>query len=71
MSWCVIVVVVSDEPFFLSKWAELSIESGLLSWPTKLVALTSLPTTRLHHIHLAYSHANSVLIVSDGSIPPR
>ncbi|XP_063870807.1 probable glutamate receptor isoform X2 [Scylla paramamosain] len=70
-SWCVVVVVVSDNPSFLTKWAELAIESGLLAWPTRLVALTGLPTTRLHRIHLAYSHANAVLVVSDGNTPPR
>ncbi|MPC45568.1 hypothetical protein E2C01_039271 [Portunus trituberculatus] len=70
-SWCVVVVVVSDNIFFLVKWAELGIESGLLAWPTRVVAITGLPTTRLHRIHLAYSHANSVVVVSNGNTPPR
>ena len=71
VSWCVVVVVVSDDPSFLATWAELGLESGLLAWPTRLVALTGLPTSRLDNLYLTFSYANAVLVVSDRGSPPR
>lgn len=71
MSWCVVVVVVSDDPSFLAAWVELALDSGLLEWPTRLVALTGLPTSRLGNTHFSFSYANAVLVVGDGGSPPR
>ncbi|XP_063869652.1 probable glutamate receptor [Scylla paramamosain] len=71
VSWCVVVVVVSDDPSFLAAWTELARSGGLLAWPTQLVALTGLPKDRLRHLHSSFSHVNAVLIVSDGDDSPR
>lgn len=71
VSWCVAVVVVSDDPSFLTAWTELARSGGLLAWPTQLVALTGLPKDRLRHLHSSFSHVNAVLIVSDGGASPR
>lgn len=71
VSWCVVVVVVSDDPSFLTAWTELARSGGLLAWPTQLVALTGLPKDRLRHLHSSFSHVNAVLIVSDGGASPR
>ncbi|XP_063870815.1 uncharacterized protein LOC135105998 [Scylla paramamosain] len=71
LSWCVVVVVVSDDPSFFASWAELALESGLLAWSTRLVALTGLPTSALSGLYLTFSFANAVLVVSDGGSPPR
>lgn len=65
------VVVVSDEPSLLAAWTEQALESGLLAWPTLLLALTALPPPRLTHLHGAFSQANAALVVSNGGSPPR
>ena len=71
MSWCVAVVVVSDDPSFLASWAELALESGLLAWSTRLVALTGLPPSALSDLYLTFSFANAVLVASDGNSSRR
>ncbi|MPC71214.1 hypothetical protein E2C01_065486 [Portunus trituberculatus] len=71
LAWCVVVVVVSDDPSFFASWAELALESGLLAWSTRLVALTSLPASALNDLYLTLSFANAVLVVSDGDSSPR
>ncbi|KAK4327277.1 hypothetical protein Pmani_002218 [Petrolisthes manimaculis] len=43
MSWCVMVVVVSDDQEFLATFAEWSLKGRLLVWSTRLLVVTRLP----------------------------
>ncbi|KAK3885058.1 hypothetical protein Pcinc_010712 [Petrolisthes cinctipes] len=43
MSWCVVVVVVSDDQTFLATFAEWSLKGRLLVWSTRLLVVTRLP----------------------------
>ncbi|KAK4325372.1 hypothetical protein Pmani_004051 [Petrolisthes manimaculis] len=43
MSWCVMVVVVSDDRTFLASFAEWSLKGRLLVWSTRLLVVTRLP----------------------------
>ncbi|XP_069177540.1 uncharacterized protein [Procambarus clarkii] len=63
VSWCVTVVVVSDDLAFLATFAQWSLKGRLLVWSTRLLVLTRLP---LHHLQVLYgllSMTNSMLLV--------
>ncbi|XP_071532996.1 LOW QUALITY PROTEIN: probable glutamate receptor [Panulirus ornatus] len=65
LSWCVTVVVVSDDPAFLAAFAERSLKGRLLVWPTKLLAVTHLPLVELRDLHSSFSMMNAMLIIVD------
>ncbi|KAG7162369.1 putative olfactory ionotropic receptor IR4-like 7, partial [Homarus americanus] len=65
VSWCVTVVVVSDDPAFLAAFAEWSLKGHLLVWSTRLLVVTRLPLLELHHLHKILSMTNSMLLVVD------
>ncbi|XP_042228813.1 uncharacterized protein LOC121870907 isoform X2 [Homarus americanus] len=75
VSWCVTVVVVSDDPAFLAAFAEWSLKGRLLVWSTRLLAVTRLPLPELQHVltsHWTYSMMNAmVLILEDTQREPR
>ncbi|KAG7162332.1 putative olfactory ionotropic receptor IR4-like 5, partial [Homarus americanus] len=63
VSWCVTVVVVSDDPAFLAAFAEWSLKGRLLVWSTRLLAVTSLPLPKLHHLHKTFSTRNAMMLI--------
>nr|XP_053655864.1 uncharacterized protein LOC128704756 [Cherax quadricarinatus] len=54
LSWCVRMVVVSQDPVFLATFAEISLKKRLLVWDTKLLVLTRLSLTQLHTLISSY-----------------
>lgn len=50
MSWCVIVVVVTDDPAFLAAFAHWSLRGRLLVWQTKLLIVTRLKVSEVIHL---------------------
>ncbi|XP_042233414.1 probable glutamate receptor [Homarus americanus] len=63
VSWCLTVVVVSDDPAFLAAFAEWSLKGRLLVWSTRLLAVTSLPLPELHYLHKTFSLMNAMILV--------
>ncbi|XP_071545455.1 glutamate receptor-like [Panulirus ornatus] len=63
VSWCVTVVVVSDDPVFLAAFAQWSLKGRLLAWSTRLLALTRLPLSELRHIYKNFSMTNSMIMI--------
>ncbi|XP_069182989.1 uncharacterized protein [Procambarus clarkii] len=61
-SWCVTVVVVSDDLAFLAAVAQWSLKSGLLVWSTRLLVTTRLPLHHLHVLNNTFSITNSMLL---------
>ncbi|XP_069982138.1 ionotropic receptor 21a-like [Penaeus vannamei] len=49
-SWCVSVVVLSDDPAFLASFAESSLRGRLLVWATRLLVVTRLPLQELRRL---------------------
>ncbi|KAG7162342.1 Glutamate receptor-like 27, partial [Homarus americanus] len=70
VSWCVTVVVVSDDPAFLAAFAEWSLKGRLLVWSTRLLVVTRRPLPELHHLHKLLSMTNSILLVVDKILQP-
>ncbi|XP_069182971.1 probable glutamate receptor [Procambarus clarkii] len=66
-SWCVTVVVVSDDLAFLAAVAQWSLKSGLLVWSTRLLVVTRLPLHHLHVLHNTFSITNSMLLLVEGA----
>ncbi|XP_071526999.1 probable glutamate receptor [Panulirus ornatus] len=67
LSWCVTVVVVSDDPAFLAAFAHWSLKGRLLVWSTRLLVLTRLPLQQLQKLHRTVSMMNAMLlIIKDG-----
>ncbi|XP_071523927.1 uncharacterized protein [Panulirus ornatus] len=66
--WCVTVVVVSDDPAFLAAFVDLSYKSGLLVWPTRLLAVTHLPLPELQHLQRPFSMTNAMLLIAESAI---
>ncbi|XP_047483147.1 uncharacterized protein LOC125035052 [Penaeus chinensis] len=50
LSWCVNVVVLSDDPAFLASFAESSLRGRLLVWATRLLVVTRLPLHELRRL---------------------
>ncbi|XP_071535585.1 probable glutamate receptor [Panulirus ornatus] len=65
MSWCVTVVVVSDDPAFLTAFAKLSLKGRLLVWSGRLLIVTRLPILALHDLHRTFAERNAMLIIVD------
>nr|XP_045593546.1 uncharacterized protein LOC123755110 [Procambarus clarkii] len=63
VSWCVTVVVVSDDLAFLAAFAQWSLKGRLLVWSTRLLAVTRLPLRHLQVLHGTYSKTNSMLLI--------
>nr|XP_053641801.1 probable glutamate receptor [Cherax quadricarinatus] len=62
-SWCIAVMVVSDDAAFLAAFAECSFQGRLLVWSNRLLALTRLSLPQLHQLHGTFSQTNSVLLL--------
>ncbi|XP_071527416.1 probable glutamate receptor [Panulirus ornatus] len=72
LSWCVTVVVVSDDPAFLAAFADFSLNGRLLLWPTRLLVVTRLPLSELQDLHETISMTNAMLLIADDtSLSPR
>ncbi|XP_063875886.1 uncharacterized protein LOC135108651 [Scylla paramamosain] len=54
LSWCLTVVVVSDDPSFLSAFAEVSDRGRLIVWETKLLVVTRLDLLRVEALLQGY-----------------
>ncbi|XP_071545438.1 uncharacterized protein [Panulirus ornatus] len=63
LSWCVTVVVVSDDPVFLATFAQWSLKGRLLVWSTRLLVLTRLPLQQLQDLHEVLSMTNAMLLI--------
>ncbi|XP_063889388.1 uncharacterized protein LOC135116112 [Scylla paramamosain] len=50
MSWCTLVVVFSDNPTFLSVFAEMADKGRLMVWETRLLVITRLPLSNLQDL---------------------
>ncbi|KAG7162425.1 putative olfactory ionotropic receptor IR4-like 12 [Homarus americanus] len=70
VSWCVTMVVVSDDPAFLAAFAEWSLKGRLLVWSTRLLAVTRLSLPELHHLHKLLSMTNSMLLIVENNSRP-
>ncbi|XP_069182974.1 uncharacterized protein [Procambarus clarkii] len=70
-SWCVTVVVVSDDVACLAAVAQWSLKSGLLVWSTRLLVATRLPLHHLHVLHNTFSITNSMLLITDDLSHPN
>nr|XP_045620069.1 probable glutamate receptor [Procambarus clarkii] len=62
VSWCVTVVVVSDDLAFLTAFAQLSLKGRLLVWSTRLLVVTRLPLHHLQVLHTLLSSRNAILV---------
>ncbi|XP_071526992.1 probable glutamate receptor [Panulirus ornatus] len=67
LSWCVTVVVVSDDPAFLAAFAHWSLKGRLLVWSTRLLVLTRLPLQQLQNLKRTFSMTNSMLLIMEDS----
>nr|XP_045611861.1 glutamate receptor ionotropic, kainate glr-3-like [Procambarus clarkii] len=68
VSWCVTVVVVSDDLAFLAAFTQSSLKGNLLEWSTRLLVMTRLPLQQLQILQTALSLTNSmVLIINSAS----
>ncbi|KAG7159494.1 putative olfactory ionotropic receptor IR4-like 1, partial [Homarus americanus] len=65
VSWCVTVVVVSDDSAFLAASAEWIFKGRLLVWTNRLLALTRRPLSHLRHLHTSFSMMNAMLLLLD------
>nr|XP_053641793.1 uncharacterized protein LOC128695317 [Cherax quadricarinatus] len=66
VSWCMTVVVVSDNKDFLTTFAECSLKGRLLVWSTRLLAVTRLPLPQLQQLlsaHWTFSMMNAMLVI--------
>lgn len=64
-SWCVKVVVVSDNSGFLAAYAEASDSGRLMVWGTRLLVVTSLDMPRLQGLlkgYWSFSIINSMFV---------
>ncbi|XP_042233761.1 glutamate receptor-like, partial [Homarus americanus] len=67
VSWCVTVMVVSDDSVFLAAFAEWSLKGRLLEWSTRLLIVTRLPLQELHHLYKLLSMTNSMLLIVESA----
>ncbi|KAG7177467.1 putative variant ionotropic glutamate receptor-like 21 [Homarus americanus] len=74
VSWCVTVVVMSDDPAFLAAFAEWSLKGRLLVWSTRLLVVTVLPAQKLRALIASYwtfSMMNTMIINKEGAAISR
>ncbi|KAK4311340.1 hypothetical protein Pmani_017148 [Petrolisthes manimaculis] len=65
LSWCVTVVVVSDQFSFLTSFANTADDLRLLVWSTRLLVVSRLPLLQLHHLltfYWAFSMMNTAFL---------
>lgn len=65
LCWCVTVLVVSDDPAFITTWARVADEGRLLVWTTKVLVVTRLPRLSLHPLmssHWALANMNVMVV---------
>ncbi|XP_063873384.1 glutamate receptor ionotropic, delta-2-like [Scylla paramamosain] len=70
VSWCAMVILVTDNPIVLGTFAELSMKNQLLVSSTKLLAITQLPIRRLESIdyfHKVFSRMDAMILTFDDS----
>ncbi|XP_071526983.1 LOW QUALITY PROTEIN: probable glutamate receptor [Panulirus ornatus] len=65
LSWCVTVVVVSDDPAFLTTFTQRSRTIGLLVWSTRLLVVTHLSMLEMQDLHVTFSMTNTLLIITE------
>ncbi|KAG7162367.1 Glutamate receptor ionotropic, delta-1-like 14, partial [Homarus americanus] len=71
VSWCVTVVVVSDEPAFLAAFAEWSLKGRLLVWSTRLLVVTRRPLPEVRDLmasHWTFSMMNTMLVILEDAL---
>ncbi|XP_069950742.1 uncharacterized protein [Cherax quadricarinatus] len=66
-SWCVTVMVVSDDSTFLAASAKWALKGRLLLWSTRFLAITRLPLSDLRHLYTSFSMMNAMLLILDAS----
>ncbi|XP_050733482.1 uncharacterized protein LOC127007033 isoform X4 [Eriocheir sinensis] len=67
LSWCVTVVVVSDDPAFLAAFAEAGDSGRLMVWETRLLVVTRLAKTQLSWLmqdYWTFSMMNTMFLIS-------
>ena len=65
LTWCMAVVVMSDNPVFLSAFAEASDKKRLIVWTTKLVVVTNVNKPHLNSLlqnYWIFSRMNTLFI---------
>ncbi|XP_069982155.1 probable glutamate receptor [Penaeus vannamei] len=62
LSWCVSVVVVSDDPVALLTFSERSLESQFIVWSTRLLVVTHLRPGELSRLHESLSKMNAMVM---------
>ncbi|XP_069939228.1 uncharacterized protein [Cherax quadricarinatus] len=60
------IIVISDDPAFLSAFVERSLKGRLLVWSTRLLAVTRLPLSQLQLLYTAFSKMNAMLLIING-----
>ncbi|XP_069156905.1 ionotropic receptor 21a isoform X2 [Procambarus clarkii] len=74
VTWCLTVVVASNQPAFIAEFAELSVAGRLLVWRTRLVVVTRLARSQLHGLitnHWTFTMMNSMILNLERLHPPR
>ncbi|MPC64715.1 hypothetical protein E2C01_058835 [Portunus trituberculatus] len=61
---CLVVVVVSDDPAFLSAFAHLSLRRHALRWSTRILVFTRLSLSHLGGLHALLSNRNAMLLLA-------
>ena len=67
LSWCVTVVVMSNDPSFLAAFAKASDSERLLLWETKLLVVTRLDMPLLRSLmqdYWSFSMMNAMFLTS-------
>ncbi|XP_071518319.1 uncharacterized protein [Panulirus ornatus] len=62
-SWCLTVVMVSDDPSFLTVFSEAFFKGRVLAWPTRVLVVTRLPYQDLRDLHKTYSMTNAMMLI--------
>ncbi|ROT70076.1 olfactory ionotropic receptor IR4 [Penaeus vannamei] len=62
LSWCVSVVVVSDDPAALLTFSERSLQSQFIVWSTRLLVVTHLRLGELSRLHESLSKMNAMVM---------
>ncbi|KAK4326018.1 hypothetical protein Pmani_003441 [Petrolisthes manimaculis] len=65
LSRCVLLVLASDDPSFITVFGERSLKSRLLVWSTKLLILTHLPLTHFQKLNTFLGQTNSMIFITD------
>ncbi|XP_045123998.1 uncharacterized protein LOC123511955 [Portunus trituberculatus] len=64
---CLVVVVVSDDPAFLTAFAHLSLRRHAFRWSTRILIFTHLPLSHLSGLHNLLSNRNAMLLLAHRS----